>query len=109
MTPVRFRFRILQYYIINLSPDAPPRGGTYFQASVLGKTWSENHLGLMHHGTSGALGGKLTKKLNMKLRPLHNPLLLSAPAQLEDLGWGRGGFQGGGSGGGRGGRGTGGA
>ena len=53
----------------------------------------------MHHGTSGALGGKLTKKPNMKLRPIHNPLLFSAPAQLEDLGWGRGGLQGGGSGG----------
>ena len=52
----------------------------------------------MHRGTIGALGGKLHKKPNIKLRPLHDHLGFPAPAHLADLGWGRGGLQGGASG-----------
>ena len=66
---------------------------------MLGKTWEENHLGLMHRGTIGAPGGKLPKKPNINLRLIHDHLGFPAPAPLEDLGWGRGGLQGGGSGG----------
>ena len=65
---------------------------------MLGKTWEENHLGLMHLGTIGAPGGKLAKKPNIKLRLLHDHLGFPAPALLEDLGWGRGGLHGEGSG-----------
>ena len=65
---------------------------------MLGKTCTENHLGLMPRGTSGALGGKLYKKPNIKLRLRPNYLDLPASALLADLGWGRGGLHGGGSG-----------
>ena len=51
----------------------------------------------MHSGTSGAQGGKLAKKPNRKLRSVPNHLKFTAPAKLDDLGWGRGGLQGGGS------------
>ena len=37
---------------IFLSLNTLPGGTVRFQASVLGKTWPENHLGLMHIGTS---------------------------------------------------------
>ena len=60
---------------------------------MLGKTWEENHLGLMHHGTIRAPGGKLSKKPNTNLHLLHDHLVFPAPAPLEDLGWGRGGLQ----------------
>ena len=61
---------------------------------MLGKTWPENHLGLMHRGTSGAQGGKLAKKPNINLRLVPNHLEFTAPAKLDNLGWGRGGLQG---------------
>ena len=63
----------------------------------LEKTLAENHLGLMHRGTIKVLGGKLPKKPNMNLRPLHCHLGFPTPGQLEDLGRGRGGLQGGGT------------
>ena len=35
---------------------------------MLGKTWLENHLRLMHDGTCLDEGGELTKKVHMNLR-----------------------------------------
>ena len=66
---------------------------------MLGKTWTENNLVLMPYGTSRILGGKLCKKPNRNLRPVVPHLKSPAPAPMDDLGWGRGGLQGGGSGG----------
>ena len=51
----------------------------------------------MHRGTSGAQGGKLAKKPNINLRLVPNHLEFTAPAKLDNLGWGRGGLQGWGS------------
>ena len=77
--------------------EEPPKEKVSSQASVVGKTWKENHLGRMHHGTIRAPGGKPSEKPNINLRLLHGHLGFPAPFPLEDLGWGRGGLQGEGS------------
>ena len=59
---------------------------------MLGKTWVENNLGLMHDGTSGALIGKLESAPDL------SHLVFLPPASIGDLGRGRGVLQGGGSG-----------
>ena len=89
--------REIQKTINNSSLEALLGGSVRSQASVLGKTWPENHLSRMHSGTIKAQGGKLAKKPNRKLCLGPNHLKFTAPAKLNDLGWGRGGLQGGGS------------